>query len=197
VTPFTFVVNTPTASVTSSPGITPTRGSTLTVNLDNYAPGHTITATLVYSNASTLGISTTVVGTPVTPASDGTVPPIVFTLNPATGPVAYGTTATISVTSDYLITPSVAGVVQMPTITVAPAPTFSVTPTAVGTVGVSQTLNLSSTSNSGFNIPAGTTITFTYGLQGQPTSGAFGGVITDTEDIAPVLNSASAPSPRR
>lgn len=184
VTALPFTVNTPTASVATSPGSTPTRGSTETVTLDNYAPGHTITATLVYSNASTLGISTTVVAT-ATPSSDGTVAPIAFTLTPSGG-VDYGSTATISVTSDYLITPTVGTTVGMPTITIAPAPTFSITPTAVGSVGVSQTLSLSSTSNGGFNIPPGSTITFTVG---GPASADF--VVSD-EVVSPTAGTFTA-----
>ncbi|MBV9253701.1 MAG: hypothetical protein JO054_05685 [Actinobacteria bacterium] len=160
-----YLVNTPTETaatlVSSSSPVSVTRGTTVTITTDNFAPGQTITPTLVYSDVASTGGMSVTPGTPIVVPAAGGPSTQVLTL-PKT--LAYGTTGTFSVTASYPVTPT------FPTFTANPAPTFSVSPAATSAVGVSQTLSLSSTSTGGFNITGSPGITFVIGLKGQPAS---------------------------
>lgn len=154
-----FIVNAPTASLSTVSG---THCTTTTLALDNFAPGLALTPTLVYSNA-TGAVTTSALGV-VTPSATGLLPQGVPLAIPTDA--AYNSTATISLTAAYPVTP--AG--GFPTFALKPAPAFAIAPPALGPLGVAYTVSLSSTGAGAFNIPAGTTITFTIGLQGQTLS---------------------------
>lgn len=154
-----FIVNAPVASLSTTSG---THCMTTTLALDNFAPGLPLVPTLVYSNSA--GAVTTAALGVVTPSVTGLVTQSVPLAIPTEA--AYNSTTTISLTAPYPVTP--AG--GFPTFAIKPAPAFSISPPALGPLGVAYTVSLSSTGTGAFNIPPGTTITFTIGLQGQALS---------------------------
>lgn len=188
-----FVVNAKTATLSPT---TATRCTTVTVALNNYAPGVPIVPTLVYSNAATGGISVTA-QSPVTPDISGIAAPVVQIPSNA----AYGTSVVISMTSSYPVTPSnTSPAGSMPSITLNPAPAIAITPAAVGAAGISQTITVSTTGSGTFIItstaaPVNPSISLVIGLQNQPASaitpitGTFStsGVFTATLQFTPTV----------
>jgi len=211
-----FTVNAPSVTLTTRQSsssvttpVTATRGTTITVALNNYPVGQIIQPTIVYSSAvSTSGVfSVTAVATQVVPNAAGQGSMVVAVPPDA----AYGTTMGISLTdvsgnlvaSGTPITPT-AGTYNgvMPSVAINAAPAITVSPTAVGAVGISQTINLSTTGTGTFVITDTSPVTavsqsidFDIGLQGQtaseiaPTSAVYSaqGVFTATLQFTPTV----------
>jgi hypothetical protein len=188
-----FTVNARTATLSPT---TATRCTTVTLSLNNYAPGVAVVPTLVYSNAATNGISMTALAG-IIPNTSG-ITSTVITIPSST---AYGTSVVISLTSTYPATPTAGSFVNvMPSITLNPAPAVAISPTAVGAAGISQTLTVSTTGSGTFVItstaaPANPSISFVIGLKNQtasaitPITGTFStsGVFTSTLQFTPTV----------